>query len=396
VVTPSAVAPILKIVADTPLATWRDYLRFHTVRNNASLLSREIDEARFEFTGKVLQGQTAQKEPWKRAIATIADTDGLGDAVGRIYVARHFKPEAKAAMDELVENLRKALRMNIEGLAWMGKETKAEAFHKLETFHPKVGYTTKWFDYSTVTIVPNDLVANAMAMRRYYQEDTKKRVGTVPDREEWGMTPQTVNAYYNSSFNEIVFPAAILQPPFFDVHADPAVNYGAIGGVMGHEVSHGFDDLGAQFDENGNLRNWWAPQDLARFKAETKKLADQYSAYEPLPGLHFNGQQVLGENIADVAGLATAYDAYHLSLRGQPAPVIGGFTGDQRFYFGWAQNYRSKWREAALRRQVVTNVHSPGQWRALTVRNQDPWYAAFGVKEGQKLYLAPTDRVKIW
>jgi putative endopeptidase len=293
-------------------------------------------------------------------------------------------------------NVLKAFDQRIDKLEWMTPETKARAKRKLGNFRVCVGYPDTWRDYSGLEIVRGDAYGNWRRASLFEYRRNVAKLGKPVDRGEWFMSPQTVNALFAPSQNSIIFPAAILEPTFFDPNADAAVNYGAIGGVMGHEVSHGFDDLGAQFDENGNLKNWWAPQDLARFKAETKKLADQYSAYEPRPGLHFNGQQVLGENIADVAGLATAYDAYHLSLRGQPAPVIGGFTGDQRFYLGWAQNYRSKWREAALRRQVVTNVHSPGQWRALTVRNQDPWYAAFGVKEGQKLYLAPTDRVKIW
>jgi putative endopeptidase len=397
VVTPSAVAPVLKIVADTPLATWRDYLRFHAVRNNSGLLSSQIDEARFAFTGKVLQGQTAQKEPWKRAIATIADTDGLGEAVGRIYVARHFSPASKAAMDDLVANLRKALRMNIEGLDWMGPATKAEAFHKLETFHPKIGYPSKWRDYSTVRIVPNDLVANVMAMRRYYQDDTNKRVGTVPDREEWGMTPQTINAYYNSSFNEIVFPAAILQPPFFDLGADPAVNYGAIGAVIGHEMGHGFDDQGSKSDFAGIQRAWWTAEDRARFQQRVDKLGKQYDAYCPIENTCVNGKLTMGENIGDLGGLSMAYTAYHLSLDGKPAPVIDGLTGDQRFFLAWAQVWKAKYRDEALVNLIKSNPHSPAMYRVNgPLRNLAEWYTAFDVKPGDKLYVAPEDRVRIW
>jgi len=397
VVTPSAVAPILKIVADTPLATWRDYLRFHTVRNNSNLLSRQIDEARFAFTGKVLQGQTAQKEPWKRAIATIADTDGLGEAVGRIYVARHFTPESKAAMEDLVANLRKALRMNIEGLDWMGPATKAEAFHKLDTFHPKIGYPSKWRDYSTVDVVPNDLVANVMAMRRYYQHDINKRVGTVPDREEWGMTPQTINAYYNSSFNEIVFPAAILQPPFFDLGADPAVNYGAIGAVIGHEMGHGFDDQGSKSDFAGIQRAWWTAEDRARFQQRVDTLGKQFDTYCPIENTCVNGKLTMGENIGDLGGLSMAYTAYHLSLDGKPAPVIDGLTGDQRFFLAWAQVWKSKYRDESLVNLIKSNPHSPAMYRINgPLRNIDAWYRAFDVKPGDKLYVAPEKRVRIW
>jgi putative endopeptidase len=397
VVTPSAVAPVLKIVADTPLATWRDYLRFHAVRNNSGLLSTEIDEARFEFTGKVLQGQTAQREPWKRAIATIADTDGLGEAVGRIYVARHFKPEAKAAMDDLVANLRKALRMNIEQLDWMGAATKAEAYHKLETFRPKIGYTDQWRDFSAVKIVPDNLVANVMAMRNYYQDDTNKRVGTVPDREEWGMTPQTVNAYYNASFNEIVFPAAILQPPFFDLSADPAVNYGAIGAVIGHEMGHGFDDQGSKSDFAGIQRAWWTAEDRARFQERVDRLGKQFDAYCPLDNTCVNGKLTMGENIGDLGGLSMAYTAYHLSLDGKPAPVIDGLTGDQRFFLAWAQVWKAKYRDEALVNLIKSNPHSPAMYRINgPLRNLDEWYQAFDVKQGDRLYIAPQERVRIW
>jgi putative endopeptidase len=397
VTTPSAVAPILKVIADTPLATWRDYLRFHAVRNHAGLLSKEIDEASFAFTGTVLQGQTAQKEPWKRAIATIADTDGLGEAIGRIYVARHFKPESKAAMDDLVANLRKALRQNIGGLAWMGDATKAEAYHKLDTFRPKIGYTSKWRDFSSVAIVPDNLVANVMAMRNYYQDDTNKRVGTIPDREEWGMTPQTVNAYYNASFNEIVFPAAILQPPFFDVNADPAVNYGAIGAVIGHEMGHGYDDQGSKSDWAGIQRQWWTEADRANFQAKVDRLGAQFDTYCPLENTCVNGKLTMGENIGDLGGLSMAYTAYHLSLHGKPAPVIDGLTGDQRFFLAWAQVWKAKYRDEALVNLIKSNPHSPAMYRINgPLRNLDEWYTAFDVKPGDKLYVKPQERVRIW
>ena len=395
--TPSAVGPVLDLVNKTPLAVWRDYLTAHAISNNAGLLSKQIDDAAFAFNGTVLRGQKAQRDAWKRAMATIGDTDGLGDAIGQLYVARYFTPEAKAAMDALVANLRVALRQNIDKLDWMGPETKAEAYKKLDSFHPKIGYPSKWRDFSSVTIVPDNLVANVMTMRRYYQADQNARLGKKTDRDEWYMTPQTVNAYYNSTFNEIVFPAAILQPPFFDVHADPAVNYGAIGAVIGHEMGHGFDDQGSKSDWQGIQRNWWTDADRARFDARTKALVDQYNAYCPIKDTCVNGQLTLGENIGDTGGISMAYTAYHLSLGGKPAPVIDGLTGDQRFFLSWAQVWRGTSREEALVSQIKSNPHSPEQYRANgPVRNFDPWYAAFDVTPENKMYIAPEQRVHIW
>ena len=395
--TPSAIGPVLEVVAKTPLDVWRDYLTYHAVRNHAPLLSTEIDEAAFAFSGKVLQGQQAQKELWKRAVAAVGGSSGLGDAVGRMYVARHFKPEAKAAMDDLVENLRTALRQNIQQLDWMGEATKAEAYKKLGTFLPKIGYTRKWRDYSSVTIVPGDLMANVLSVRRYAIDDQNRRLGTKPDRDEWFMTPQTVNAYYNPSFNEIVFPAGILQPPFFDVNADPAVNYGAIGGVIGHEMGHGFDDQGSKSDDAGIQRNWWTDEDRTRFDARTKALGAQYATYCPVEGQCVNGQLTMGENIGDLGGLSMAYTAYTLSLGGKPAPVIDGLTGDQRFFLAWAQVWKAKYRDEALVTQLKTDPHSPPQYRINgPLRNLDEWYAAFDVKPGDKLYLPPEQRVRIW
>jgi predicted metalloendopeptidase len=395
--TPSAVGPVLEIAKRTPFAVWRDYLTFHAVRNHAPLLSTEIDQAAFAFTGMILQGQKAQREPWKRGVALVGGMQGLGDAVGQLYVARHFKPEAKAAMDALVENLRAALRQNIRNLDWMGEATKAEAYRKLETFNPKIGYPKKWRDYSSVTIVPNDLVANVLALRKYFIEDQNSRLGKKPDRDEWFMTPQTVNAYYNSSFNEIVFPAGILQPPFFDVNADPAVNYGAIGGVIGHEMGHGFDDQGSKSDYAGVQRNWWTDEDRARFDARTKALVAQYNTYCPLEGQCVNGQLALGENIGDLGGLSMAYTAYRLSLGGKEAPVIDGLTGDQRFFLAWAQVWKSKYRDEAMLNQIKVGPHSPPQYRINgPLRNLDAWYRAFDVKPGDKLYLPPEQRVRIW
>lgn len=395
--TPDVIAPVIQLIDATPLATWRDYLTFHAVEGNAGFLSREIDDAAFAFNGKVLAGQQAQRDDWKRAVAWVGSRGGLGDAVGELYVARYFKPEAKAAMDRLVENLRAALRHNIEQLDWMGDATKAEAYRKLSTFRPKIGYPTHWRDYSSVTIDAHDLLGNAMALRRYNRDDQNRRVGQKTDRDEWFMTPQTVNAYYNSAFNEIVFPAAILQPPFFDVNADPAVNYGAIGAVIGHEMGHGFDDQGSKSDADGIQRNWWTDEDRARFEQRTRALGAQYDAYCPLPGQCVNGALTMGENIGDLGGLSMAWTAYQLSLGGKPAPVIDGFTGAQRFFLSWAQVWRGKYRDESLLTLIKTNPHSPGMYRANgPVRNLDAWYQAFDVKPGDALYLAPDKRVRIW
>ena len=396
--TPSAVRPILdEVIAKTPLNVWRDYLTYHAVRNHAPMLSTEIDQAAFAFTGTVLQGQKTQRELWKRGVATVGGGGGLGDAVGRIYVARHFKPEAKAAMDDLVENLRAALRQNIEILDWMGDATKTEAYKKLGTFLPKIGYTQKWRDYGSVKVVPGDLIANVQSLRRYFVDDQNRRLGTKPDRAEWFMTPHTVNAYYNASFNEIVFPAGILQPPFFDVSADPAVNYGAIGGVIGHEMGHGFDDQGSKSDAAGIQRNWWTDEDRARFDTRTKALGAQYATYCPLEGQCVNGQLTMGENIGDLGGLSMAYTAYKLSLKGKEAPVIDGLTGDQRFFLAWAQVWKSKAREETILNRLKTDSHSPPQYRINgPLRNLNEWYKAFDVKPGDKLYLPPEQRVRIW
>lgn len=397
VITPSAVQPVVEVIERTPLPVWRDYLTFHAVRNNAPLLSREIDDAAFAFTGTVLSGQKAQRDDWKRGVAMVGGTDGLGDALGKLYVERHFSPQAKAAMQELVENLRKALRSNIEKIEWMGADTKAEAYRKLETFRPKVGYPDKWRDYSSVTIVPGDLMGNAMQLRRYGRDDQNRRIGTRTDRDEWFMTPQTVNAYYNSAFNEIVFPAGILQAPFFDLNADPAVNYGGIGAVIGHEMGHGFDDQGSKSDYAGIQRNWWTDADRAGFEQRTKVLGAQYDGFCPLEGTCVNGALTMGENIGDLGGISMAYTAYQLSLAGKPAPVIDGLSGDQRFFLSWAQIWKGKYRDEALLNLIKTNPHSPVQFRANgPLRNFDPWYRAFDVKPDDAMYLAPEKRVRIW
>jgi putative endopeptidase len=390
----SAIAGTARLVATQPVQAWRDYMAFHTIEDAAPYLSRAFVDEHFAFNSKALSGTPQQRERWKRAVDFTSEA--MGEAVGKIYVQRHFPAERKAQVEAMAKNVLAAFGQRIDRIDWMTPETKAKAKAKLANFRVYVGYPERWRDYSGLQIVRGDAYGNHDRAERFEYRRNLAKLGGPVDREEWFMTPQTVNALFAPSQNSIIFPAAILEPTFFDPNADPAVNYGAIGGVIGHEVSHGFDDLGAQFDAEGNLRNWWTPQDMAQFKTRTKRLAEQYSAYQVFPDLNLNGEQVLGENIADVAGLAAAYDAWKLSLNGKEAPVIDGLTGDQRFYLGWAQNYRSKFREAALRRAVVTGVHSPGKWRALTVRNQDPWYPAFDVQPGQKLYLAPADRVRIW
>ncbi|HNV84386.1 MAG TPA: M13 family metallopeptidase [Arenimonas sp.] len=395
--TPSAVAPILAIVNKTPLPVWRDYLTFSAIDNNAGLLSQEIDDASFAFNGTILSGQKAQKDDWKRAVALVGGTQGLGDAVGQVYVEKFFTPESKASMDELVANLRVALRQNLSKIDWMGDTTKTQAYKKLDSFRPKIGYPSKWRDYGTVKIVPDNLMANVLALRVYYTNDQNSRIGKKTDREEWSMTPNTVNAYYNGSFNEIVFPAAILQPPFFDAHADAAVNYGAIGAVIGHEMGHGFDDQGSKSDWQGIQQNWWTDADRANFETRVKALGAQYNQFCPLEKICVNGALTMGENIGDLGGLSMAYTAYHLSLKGKEAPIINGLTGDQRFFMAYAQIWRTKYRDEALVNLIKSDPHSPGMYRANgSVRNFDPWYAAFDVKPGDKLYLPPEQRVRIW
>ncbi len=390
----SAIRGTAILVGTQPVQAWRDYLAFHAIERGAPYLSKAFVDEHFAFNGQALSGTPQQRERWKRGVDNTSTA--LGEAVGKLYVQKHFSPEAKAQVQTMADNVLKAFGQRIDRIDWMSPETKAQAKTKLGNFRVYVGYPDKWRDYSALQVVRGDAYGNQERADLFEYRRNLAKLGRAVDREEWFMSPQTVNALFAPSQNSIIFPAGILEPTFFDPNADPAVNYGAIGGVIGHEVSHGFDDLGAQFDADGNLKNWWKPEDLARFKAEAKKLVDQYSAYEALPGLNLRGEQVLGENIADVAGLAAAYDAYRMSLGGAEGPVIDGVTADQRFFFGWAQNYRAKYREAALRRAVITGVHSPGPWRALTVRNQDPWYPAFNVQPGQKLYLAPVDRVKIW
>lgn len=390
----SAIAGTAKLVGSQPLDAWKDYLAFHAIQRASSVLPKAFVDQSFAFYGTQLYGTPKQRDRWKRGVE--ATNDALGDAVGKLYVARHFPPAYKAQLETMVKNVLTAFGQRIDRLDWMSAATKQKAKDKLANFQVGVGYPDKWREYGTLEIVAGDAYGNAFrAQHHAYQRDIAK-LGKPVDRSEWWLLPQTVNALNMPMQNMIIFPAAILEPTFFDPHADPAINYGAIGGVIGHEVVHGFDDVGALFDAKGNLSNWWTADDMKQFKARGKALAAQYSAYKPLPDLNLNGEQVLGENIADLAGLAVAYDAYKLSLGGKPAPVLDGFTGDQRFFMGWAQNYRAKFREQTLRNAVLTGVHSPGPFRAQTVRNQDAWYTAFDVKPGQGLYLAPEARVRIW
>lgn len=393
---PEPVKKMIELINNESLDVWKNYLTYHAISNNSSLLSEDIYLANFNFYGKTLTGQQEPRPRWKRAISQMSGTESLGFAIGKIYVDRYFPESSKQQMAELVENLRAALGERIEKLDWMGEETKVNALAKLKAFRPKIGYPDEWQSFEGLTIDANDLVGNIHNMRRFFQEQKVERELKKTDRERWGMVPQRVNAYYNSSFNEIVFPAAILEPPFFDPNADPAVNYGAIGAVIGHEMGHGFDDQGSKSDAEGIQRNWWTEEDRAAFEKKADKLAEQYSQYEPIEGNFVNGRNSLGENIGDVGGLAMAYHAYQLSLNGEEAPVIDGLTGDQRFFLAWAQVWREKRTEESMMSQLRAGTHAPGRYRALAPRNHDAWYEAFDVKPGDALYLPPEERVRIW
>ncbi|HEY4587479.1 MAG TPA: M13-type metalloendopeptidase [Brevundimonas sp.] len=391
----TAMPKIAAVFAQTPVATLQAWQAFHTADAAAPYLSQRFADAHWEFRYRDLDGQPEQSSREKRAISFAEGA--LGEAAGRLYVAEYFPAESKAKMEELVANLRTALSYRIDNLTWMGAETKAAAQEKLQKFTVKIGYPNKWRDYSGLEIKADDLFGNAQRVARFEWQDDVSRLGRPVDKEEWGMTPQTVNAYYSSVNNEIAFPAAILQPPFFDPDADPAVNYGGIGGVIGHEIGHGFDDQGSKSDGDGVLRNWWTDEDKANFDGLTARLGAQYDQFEPLPGFHIQGSLTMGENIGDAAGTAVGLEAYHLSLKGQPAPVIDGVTGDQRFFYGWAQVWQSKYREDALKNQIARGPHSPPEYRVIgSVRNVDAWYDAFKVKSGTRFYLKPTDRVRIW
>ncbi|WP_300974161.1 M13 family metallopeptidase [Sphingomonas sp. LHG3406-1] len=391
---PSAFTGMAKAVAGTPLQTLKDWAVLHTARDAAGVLPKAFTEERFDFSNRTLQG-TPQMEPrWKRGVNAVNGT--IGEAVGELYVARYFPPATKAKMDELVKNIIASMDNRLANLPWMVPETRAKARAKLASFRSKIGYPDKWIDYSALTIRPGDAYGNAERATAFDYRRQLDKLGKPVDRDEWFMTPMTVNAYANPTMNEIVFPAAILQPPFFDPNADDAINYGAIGAVIGHEISHHFDDQGRKYDPNGRLTDWWTAEDVKKFEVYATQLADQYSAYEPLPGAKINGRLALGENIADLAGMLVAYDAYRLSLGGKEAPVLDGFSGDQRFFLAHAQIWRTKYRENAMRQQLVTGPHSPGNYRPYVSRNLDPWYKAFNVQPGQAMYLTPEQRVRIW
>ncbi len=391
----TAFPKIAAIFAKTPIATLQAWQAFDVTSNASSSLSKPFDDAHFAFYGRDLQGVPAQRERWKRATSLVSGQ--MGEALGHVYVDKYFPAESKAKMLSLVGDLKTALGARIKKLDWMSEATKAKALTKLGMFNVKIGYPNKWRDYSALVTKPDDLFGNVERGGAFEWRRQVARLNKPVDRDEWDMTPQTVNAYYDPTKNEIVFPAAILEPPFFDPKADPAINYGAIGGVIGHEMTHGFDDQGRKYDGTGKLTDWWTKEDAERFDARAKQLVAQYSAFQPLPGAHVNGGLTLGENIADLGGLLLALDAYHASLHGQPAPVIDGLTGDQRVFLGWAQVWKSKIRDDALRQRLATDPHSPAQLRVDgVVHNVDGWYGAYDVKPGEKLYLAPDQRVRIW
>jgi putative endopeptidase len=383
------------IIRDTDLDTWKTYLTWNALNTRAGLLGEELDKQNFAFYGTALSGTPEQEEPWRRAVGAVNGL--LGEVVGKVYVKNHFPPEAKERMLDLVGNLIDAYEESISELDWMGEATRAEALDKLSKFTPKVGYPNEWRDYSALEIEPDDLFGNVeRATLAEYQRQLDRQGGPV-DRGEWGMTPQTVNAYYNPTLNEIVFPAAILQPPFFDLAADEAVNYGAIGAVIGHEIGHGFDDKGSTFDGDGALRNWWTDEDRAEFEKRTGTLVDQFDSYKVFDDLHVNGEFTLGENIGDLGGLSIALKAYQMSLDGAEPPLIDGYTGEQRVFLGWAQVWRRKYRDEELRRRIATDPHSPAEFRVNgIVRNVPEFYTAFDVQEDDALYLPPEARVKIW
>ena len=391
----SAIGPLAKLFRSTSVATWRQYLAYHYLKQQAAVLPAAVDAEVFSFYGHTLNGQPEQRARWKRAVD--ATNGALGEAVGQVYVSRYFPPASKAAMLALVENLRHAYAERLAHSAWMSPETRAIAAEKLALFRPKIGYPDHWRDYTALEVRRDDAFGNRVRASLYEWQREVARLGKPTDRDEWFMPPQTVNAYYNPVFNEVVFPAAILQPPMFDPAADPAVNYGAIGAVIGHEMGHGFDDQGSKSDAHGVLRAWWQDVDVAAFKLLGDRLASQYDAYEPLPGIKVNGRLTLGENIGDLGGVSVALEAYHRSLHGAKAPALAGLSGEQRFFLGWAQAWRTLYRDQALRNQTMSDPHSPSMYRVNGVlRNVDAWYEAFGVKPGDKLYLAPDERVRIW
>jgi putative endopeptidase len=392
---PSYLAGFNSLLSEVDLASWKLYLKWSLVNDLASRLNSELDQQNFDFYSKTLSGVEEQRPMWRRAVSAV--NGNLGEVVGAVYVSKHFLPEAKERMTGLVQNLITAYEMSIRDLDWMGEETKVKALEKLSKFNPKIGYPDVWKDYSKLEIKADDLVGNIYRSALVVHNREVAKLGGPIDRNEWFMTPQTVNAYYNPTMNEIVFPAAILQPPFFNMAADDAVNYGGIGGVIGHEIGHGFDDQGSRYDGDGKLEDWWTENDQEKFKQRTSALIAQYDAFEPLEGLHVNGTYTLGENIGDLSGLSIAYKAYKLSLNGKEAPVIEGLTGDQRLFIGWAQAFQAKIRDEALTEQIKTDPHSPSRYRVNgVVFNIDAFYDAFNIGPESKLYIKPEDRVRIW
>ena len=402
VATPSYFEELQKIVAETSVETWKQYLHFRLLDSSAAVLPKAFVEAHFELHSQELKGIPQQQPRWKRAVDTVAGGGGnrmgaLGEAVGQLYVAKHFKPQARERMNQLVGNLLKAFEQSIHELAWMTDATKKQALVKLSKITPKIGYPEKWRDYSKLEVKADDLFGNMRRSAMLEHQRMLDKLGQPVDRGEWGMTPQTVNAYYNPGLNEIVFPAAILQPPFFDAEADDAVNYGGIGAVIGHEISHGFDDQGCKYDGDGNLKNWWTEADQAAFEKLTSRLVTQYEGYEALPNKKLNGRLTLGENIADLSGMAIAFKAYRISLGGKDGPVLDGYTSSQRFFLGWGQIWRRKYRDAELLNRLVTDPHSPSHFRGNgPVTNLDAFYDAFNLKPGDKLFKPKAERIQIW
>ncbi|HEX4006064.1 MAG TPA: M13 family metallopeptidase [Acidobacteriaceae bacterium] len=392
--TPTALAGESALVASTPIDTWKDWLAYHLMEDYAAVLPHAVADEQFAFFGTALSGVTQQQPRWRRGVGMV--NAFLGDAVGQIYAQKYFSPEAKAQAQAMVANLITAYHKRLAALPWLADSTRAEAQAKLDTLYIGIGYPDKWTDYADYQVLPTDAFGNVSRAGVWKYHYWLARIGQPVDRLAWTMEPQTVNAVNLPLQNALSFPAAILQPPFFDPQAPAATNYGAIGAIIGHEISHTFDSEGSAFDSQGRVRNWWTPADHAHFEAQAEKLEKQYDAYEPFPGLHVNGKQTIDENIADLGGIAAAYDAFHASLDGKEAPMEDGFTGDQQFYIAFGQDWGTKAREAALRRQVLTDGHSPAQYRADMVRNADAWYKAFDIQPGQTLYLAPEDRVRIW
>ena len=389
---PEAFTGEAALVKSTPVETWKDWLAFHVIEAYAGVLPKAVNDEQFEFVGKVLSGAQQQRPRWQRGVFVVDAL--LGDVVGKAYAQKYFSPAAKAQAQAMVANLITAFHKRIDALDWMNPSTKAEAHAKLSTLYVGIGYPDTWHDYSNFEVTPGDAFGNIWRGNLSEYERRIALLGKPVDRKEWSMTPQTVNAVNLPLQNALSFPAAILQPPFYDPDAPAAVNYGAIGTVIGHEISHTFDTEGSTFDSKGRLRNWWTPEDLKHFEASTQRLADQFDTYKPFPDLSVNGKQTLGENIADVAGISAAYDGYKAA--GKVAPTVVGFNSDQQFFIAYGQNWGEKVREAALRQQIMTDPHAPGEYRAATVRNIDAWYSAFDVKPGEKLYLAPNQRVRIW